>query len=105
MPAEEKPNGFRRYFTIVAAGVTTALILGSITTAAFVWADSRMLDRDVTSNKELIRACCEQGGETRSDLRDLTTRFDAFLNNLEALLHASEKRLQRLENLTHRDQK
>ena len=98
MTAPEAPNGFRRYLTVVAASVTTALILGAITTAVVFWADQRMLNRDVSSNRVLIRACCAEGGDTRSDLRNLTTRFDAFLNNLEALLQASERRLQRLED-------
>ena len=63
-----------------------------------VWVDQRMLNRDVLSNRALIAACCAEGGDTRSDLRNLTTRFDSFLDNLEKLLAASEKRLQQLED-------
>jgi hypothetical protein len=91
-------NGFRKVVVIVAASVTSTLIVASIATAVVVWADQRMLSRDVEASRALIMACCAEGGTTRSDLRNLTTRFDTFLNNLEALLKASEKRLQRLED-------
>jgi hypothetical protein len=94
----QQPNGIRRYLVTVGAGVTIALILASISTAILVWSDQRMLSRDVSANRALLQICCAETGETRSDLRDLTTRFDVFLNNLEALLKASEKRLQRLED-------
>ena len=100
-PAVEEPNGMRRYLTIVTAGVTISLIVGAITTAVIVWSNQRLLSVDVNRNRDLIMACCAEGGDTRSDLRDLTTRFDSFLNNLEALLKASEKRLQRLEDGEH----
>jgi len=100
MPAEpgNAPNGFRKAVVTVAASVTSTLILVSIGTAVLVWSDQRMLSKDVEANRVLIMACCSEGGDTRSDLRNLTTRFDAFLNNLDKLLGLSERRLQRLED-------
>jgi hypothetical protein len=104
-PEAGQPNGFRRGLVIVGASVTTTLVVTSIATAILVWSDQRMLKKDmdathelIASNQTLISACCAEGGKTRGDLRNLTTRFDAFLSNLEALLKASEKRLQRLED-------
>jgi hypothetical protein len=102
MPAPEADatdrNGFRRAVTTITVSVTVTLIVGAVATAVLVWSDQRILTRDVASNRVLIAACCAEGGDTRSDLRNLTTRFDAFLNSLEALLEASERRLQRLED-------
>jgi hypothetical protein len=91
-------NGTQQKWMLAVSGsIVTALIVASIYTAINVWANQRGIVKDVEANGALISTWSSQGSISRSDIRDLTTRFDAFLEYQKSLLEATNKRLTYLE--------
>jgi hypothetical protein len=91
-------NGTQQKWLLgVTGSIVASLILASIYTAINVWANQQGIVKDVESNRALIATWSAQGSISRSDIRDLTTRFDAFLEYQKSLLEATNKRLTYIE--------